>query len=195
MSSVLKNILPMMEEDAASPEVARIYDEIKQVLQTPFVPNGLKVAAVSPVVLKVYWGLYYGFLQHTTLPQSLISMILYTIAERNHCQYCSANNELTCRTLGIDEETLQALVNDLGSVSPVRLQAIIEFAVKAAKQPQDLGESDYEKVRDQGLSDAELVEIVFLAAVGNLNDTMADALKVQVETPVAQALGWVGRHG
>jgi alkylhydroperoxidase family enzyme len=116
-------------------------------------------------------------------------MILFTIAERNRCQYCSATNELTCRTLGVDEETLQALVNDLGSVSPERLKAIIEFAVKAAKQPQDLGESDYEKVRDQGLSDAELVEIIFLAAIGNLNDTLADALKFPIEAPVIQALG------
>jgi uncharacterized peroxidase-related enzyme len=187
-----KNILPMIEEEFASLEVAAIYAEIKQVLQIPFVPNGLKVMAVSPATLRIYWNLYRGFIQHTTLPQALISMILYTIAEKNQCEYCSATNELTCRSLGIDEETLQDLVNNLENVTPERLQAIIGFAVKAAKQPKNLGLSDFEKARDQGLSDAELVEIVLLAAVGNLNDTMADALKVQVETPVAEALGRVG---
>jgi uncharacterized peroxidase-related enzyme len=192
MLSVAKNILPMVEEAAASAEVAHIYDEIKQVLQMPFVPNALKAIANSPVALTIYWGMYRSFVQHTTLPQALISMILFTIAERNHCEYCSATNELTCRTLGIDEETLQALSNDLGNVSPERLRVIIEFAVKTAKQPKSLGPADLERVRDQGLSDAEVVEIMLIAAIGNLNDTLADALKTEVDAPVAKALGRTG---
>ncbi|WP_299433298.1 hypothetical protein, partial [uncultured Meiothermus sp.] len=171
-------------------EVAQIYAEIKQTLQIPFIPNGIKVAATSPLVLKAYWALYRDFSQQTSLPQSLVAMILYTIAERNHCQYCSATNELTCRTLGVDEETLRALVDDLEHVSPERLQAIIEFAVKAARDPKNLSAEDFDRVRRHGLSDAELVEIVFLAAIGNFNDTLADALKFPVESAVAQALGW-----
>jgi len=192
MSKVAQNILPMVEEETAPPEVASVYAEIKQVLQIPFIPNGIKVAAVSPMVLRLYWAMYRDFTLQTSLPQSLISMILYTIAQRNQCEYCSATNELTCRTLGVDEETLQALVNDLGNVSPEHLQAIIAFAVKAAKEPKNLNAEDYDQLRDHGLSDAELVEIVFLAAIGNFNDTLADALKYPIEDPILQALGRAG---
>ena len=48
---------------------------------------------------------------------------------------------------------------------------------------------DYERVREQGVTDAELVEITLIAAIGKYNDTLADALKVDVEPMVAEALG------
>ena len=94
--------LPMIEEQDAEGQVALIYADAKRELQMPFIPNAMKVLAGSPAALAIYWNMLRGFYQHSTLPQSLVSMILYTVAERGHCQYCSASHELTCRTLGID---------------------------------------------------------------------------------------------
>jgi uncharacterized peroxidase-related enzyme len=181
--------LPVIEEEEAMGEVARIYAEVKRDLQTPVVPNYVKAMAVSPAALAIIWDSQRSFYQHTTLPQSLTAMILFTIAEAANCQYCSAGNEFSCRTLGVDEETLRALVEDLGNVSPQRLQAIIQFALKVSKAPQSLVAEDYERVRQQGVTDEELVEIILIAAIGNYNDTLADALKVDVDPMVAEALG------
>jgi alkylhydroperoxidase family enzyme len=91
--------------------------------------------------------------------------------------------------LGIDEETLADLVEDLGNVSPKRIQAIIEFALKVAHHPQGLVAEDYEQVREQGVTDEELAEIILIVALGNYADTLADALKIRVDAPVAAALG------
>jgi alkylhydroperoxidase family enzyme len=96
---------------------------------------------------------------------------------------------LTCRTLGVDEETLTLLVKDLGNVNPERIRAIIEFALKVAKDPQGLVAADYDRVREQGVTDEEIVEIVTVAGFAVFSDIMADALKVEVEAPIAQALG------
>ena len=181
--------LPMIEEEEATGEIARIYSDIKRELQIPFVPNGAKALAVSPAGLTIYWDFMRSFFKHTTLPQSLTAMTLFTIAKINHCQYCSANNELTCRQLGVDEETLNALVEDLTQVYPQRVRAIIEFAVKASRNPQGLVSEDYERVRAQGVTDEELVEIILVAAIGKYLDTLADALKIEVDPAVAQALG------
>jgi len=181
--------LPIIEEEGATGEVARIYAEIKRDLQIPVAPNYAKALAVSPAALAIYWNTVRGFYQHTTLPQSLTSMILYTIAETGNCEYCSASHELTCRTLGIDEKTLSSLVEDLGNVSPQRLQAIVEFALKVSGDPQGLVAEDYERVREQGVTDEELVEIILIAAIGKFNDTLADAMKIDVEPMVAEALG------
>jgi uncharacterized peroxidase-related enzyme len=183
------NGLPIMEEEETTGDVARIYAEIKRDLQIPVVPNYAKALAISPASLAIYWDLQRSFYQHTTLPESLTSMILFTIAETGNCQYCSASNELACRTLGVDEETLRALIEDLSDVSPQRLQAIIEFALKVSQNPQGLVAEDYERVREQGVTDEELVEIALVAAIGKLNDTLADALKVEVDPMVAEALG------
>jgi uncharacterized peroxidase-related enzyme len=181
--------LPTIEEEEATGDVARIYAEIKRDLQLPVAPNYAKALAVSPAALAIYWDFQRSFYQHTTLPESLTSMIFFTIAETGNCQYCSAANELTCRTLGVEEETLHALVEDLGAVSPQRLQAIIEFALKVSRDPQGLVAEDYERVREQGVTDEELVEIILIAAIGKYNDTLADALKVEVEPMVSEALG------
>lgn len=189
MQYLAMNDLPMIEEEEATDEVAQIYAEAKRELQLPIVPNMMKALATSPAALAIYWGSVRSFYQHTTLPQSLTSMILYTIAETSNCEYCSAGNELTCRTLGVDEETLSALVKDLGNVSPQRIAAIIEFALKVSHDPQGLVAEDYDQVREQGITDEELVEIILIAAIGNYADTLADALKIEVESLVSEGLG------
>lgn len=181
--------MPLIEEDEATPEVAQIYAEIKRDMEVPFVPNYFKAVAVSPAALRINWECFRGMIHHATLPHSLIAMIHYTIAKGRQCEYCSATNELTCRTLGIDEETLADLVEDLGNVSPKRIRAIIEFSLKAAYTPRSLGAEDYERVREQGVTDEELAEIIMIAALGNLGDTLADALKITVDPAIAAALG------
>jgi uncharacterized peroxidase-related enzyme len=189
MQYLATNDLPIIEEEEATGEVAEIFAEAKRELQLPIVPNGMKALAVSPAALAIYWNSVRSFYEHTTLPQSLTSMILYTIAETGNCKYCSASHELTCRTLGVDEETLSALVEDIGNVSPQRIAAIIEFALKVSHDPQGLVAEDYDRVREQGITDEELVEIILIAAIGKYFDTLADALKIEVETMVTEALG------
>jgi uncharacterized peroxidase-related enzyme len=181
--------IPVIEEQDATGDIARIYAEYRREMQVPFIPNMTKALAASPAALNIHWDFTRSFLKHTTLPQALTAMILYTIAETGNCEYCSAGNELTCRILGVDEETLSALVKDLGNVSPERIRAIIGFALKAAHDPQRLVAEDFERVREQGITDEELVEIIFIAAVGNFSDTLADALKIEVESMVVEALG------
>lgn len=189
MHSLTASALPVVEEEEATGDVARIYAEIKRDMQLPIVPNIMKALAVSPAALAMHWDFTRSFYQNTTLPRSVTSMILFTIAEKANCQYCSSSHELTCRTLGVDEETLRALAEDLVNVSPRRLQAIIEFALKAAEDPQGLVAEDYERLRYQGVTEEEMVEIILIAAIGKYSDIMADALKIEVEGMVVEALG------
>ena len=189
MNDMATSALPMIEEQEATHNVAKIYADLKREMQLPAVPNMMKALAVSPAALAIHWDVHRSFFEHTTLPQSLTAMILFTIAETANCEYCSAGNELMCRTLGVDEETLKALVEDLGNVSPQRVQAIMEFALKTSHDPQGLVAEDYERVREQGVTDEELVEIILIASIGNYNDTLADALKIEVDSMVAESLG------
>ena len=115
-------------------------------------------------------------------------MILYTVAAANKCNYCGSIHKVTCRTVGIDEDTLAALDSDLAGLSPRRVQAIVAFAKKCATDRQSLVDADYDSIREQGVSDEEMVEIISLAALGNYLDTLADSLKVEVDEAIAQAL-------
>jgi alkylhydroperoxidase family enzyme len=105
-------------------------------------------------------------------------MIHYTISSARKCQYCSINFKFACRSIGIDEEMLEALIHDLDAVAPKRTQEIIRFAVKCALDPQGLTEVDYDKVREQGLSNEEIVELIGWAAIAMYNDTISDSMKL-----------------
>lgn len=181
--------LPMYEENEVSGHIGELYNETKRVLETPFVPNLMKALAAAPHILAASIDIYRSFYQYISLPHSLIAMISFCIPSAKNCTYCAANGELHCRTLGIDEATLDMLAHDLGNVSPLRIRAIIEFAIKCAVEPQSLAEEDYENVRSFGVTDEEIIEIIFIAGIANFSDTLADALKLDVDEVVAQALG------
>ncbi|HET7769867.1 MAG TPA: hypothetical protein VFN74_13905 [Chloroflexota bacterium] len=189
MTEIAANGLPLVEEHEATGTVAEIYADVKRTLGMPVVPNFVKALAISPGALAIYWAGYRAQLEHSTLPKSLSSMILYAIARRNQCEYCSANHELTCLVLGIDESTLKTLVEDLPQLSPERIRVTIEFALKVASRAKNLVRADYDALRAHGVSDEEIVEIIQLAALGSSGDVLADALKVEVDDVVAEALG------
>jgi alkylhydroperoxidase family enzyme len=180
---------PIIEPEDADPELAQQYAEAQQVTGLPIVPNWAQIGAVSPDCLEIYLQMYRLFQHNISLPESLVPVILYCIATARNCTYCSTVNELYCRTLGVDDETLERLANDLDNVSPERLRAIIQFALQCAFDAQALTAADYERVREQGISDDELAQIIFLVALANFNDTLADGFKIEVEPDVLEALG------
>ena len=182
------NLHPV-EEAEATGIVAQMYADFKRDMQFPYLPNMIKTLAISPAALAGGWGLYRGFLLNTTLPRTLTAMILFTIAESRDCEYCAAGNEFACRNLGVDEESLRALVEDLDNVSPERIRAIIAFALKVAHDPQALVAEDFERLREHGITDEEVVDIALNAAMATFFDILADSLKVEVDPEVAEGLG------
>lgn len=180
---------PIIEPQDADPELAQLYARVQQEAGLPTTPNWAKVGAFSPASLDIYLAVMQAFDQKISLPQTLVPMILYCIANTRNCTYCAANQELFCRTLGVDDVTLDKLASDLDNVTPQRLRAIIHFAMRCAFDPQGLTAADYRQVREAGVSDDELTQIIFLAALANFNDTLADSLKIEVEPEVLEALG------
>ena len=189
MTTLPESNLRPVEEAEATGEVAQMYDNIKRDLNIPFVPYMMTTLAISPAAGAAGWGLYGNFVRNTTLPRALQAMILYTVAESRNCEYCAAQNEFACRTLGVDDETLRALTEDLESVSPERIQAIIAFALKVSHSPLDVNAADYERLRGQGITEEEIVEIAVNAAMATFFDILADSLKVAVEPVITEGLG------
>lgn len=189
MSEMLKFGLKMVEEHEATGDVSHLYDTIKREFQLPHVPNIFKAIAMSPGSLKFYVDAMRSMYAYLTLPESLIAMICFTVAKNSDCVYCTATNEVMCRKLGVDEATLSALSDDLEDIQPERLRAIIKFAVKASQNAQDLSPEDYDKLRAFGISNDEILQIRFVAALAVFSDIVADALKIEVDEDVIESLG------
>jgi hypothetical protein len=58
-----------------------------------------------------------------------------------------------------------------------------------SQDPQSVTNEDFEILREYGVSDAEILEIVIVSAHAVSADIIADTLKVTVESEVYSALG------
>jgi uncharacterized peroxidase-related enzyme len=188
MSVIEVSNIEMVDETTTDSEVSETYEQIRKGMQLPFVPNLFKSTAGSPAVLSGSWGVFNNVFVQSSLPIALKAMILYSIASANNCEYCSVVHQATCKSLGVDESTLKMLTDNLKDLEPRRVQAIVDFALKVADLSHSLQEEDYENVRDQGVTEEELVEIIGLAALGNYLDSLADAFKIDVDGPIKDAL-------
>lgn len=181
--------LNMVEEAEANSEVAALYEDFKHDFQMPTVPNYIKSLAISPPALRIFTDMMRTFGANIMLPQSLMPMICFAIARHNNCEYCSALHESSCRTLGVDEETLTILTENLSALNPERIRAIIEFALKAAKHPKTLTPDDYQGLRDLGISNEEIFQIIFISALGQFNDIIADSIRIEIDSEFKDVLG------
>lgn len=180
--------LEYVEEGEAHGEIEEIYDDVRRTLQLPSVPNAVKVLSAAPSILSSYWAMYKILTARVTLPPSLVSMIHFSIASSNDCTYCASWNELSCRTFGIDEATLEAMAHDLPNLDPARVRAIIQFSLKMVHAPKAIEADDFESLRSQGLTEEEIMEIIMVASIGQLHDILADTLKLDVDSVVVDGL-------
>lgn len=180
--------IQVLDEQEATGDAARVFDDLKREMEIPFVPNIFKVHASSPRLLEALWEAYRRIVLQTTLPATLVSMIGYAVSAANKCNYCNSLYKVSCRTLGIDDDTLAALGGDLWTLSPRRVQEIISFAVKAGTDPANLTEADYDRVREQGVTDEELMDIIAMSAYSTFADRLADSLKIDLDSVFVEAL-------
>ena len=90
--------------------------------------------------------------------------------------------------VGVDQNLLDSLDKDPESLPSDRVRAIIEFALKCSMHRENPAEDDFENLRAQGVTDEEIVQIISLAALANYLNTMANAMKVEVDDTVSEAL-------
>jgi len=174
--------------ETADSELTELFDEIQRITDTPVVNNMWLILGNSICVLTGSWQLFFNLYLQGSLPMTLKGLILFSVAAAHHCQYCGAVHEVACRFLGVNEASLEAIVQDLGRLTPERTRKIIQFAVRCADEPLTLKEEDYAQIRDFGITDVEIVEIVSLAAMGSYFDILADALKLEVDSYLRELL-------
>jgi len=183
----ISNMILVDAEDTDE-KLTAVFEEIQREMGVPFVPNLFRATASSHTALLGSWELMKQVYLRSTLPRAITAMILYYVADKNNCAYCASVHSVTCQTLGITQETLSVLSSDVTKLNPERVQVILSFASKCAFDPHNLVEEDYEKLRDQGVTDEEITEIITVTALGKYLDTIADAMKIEVDEPIAEAL-------
>lgn len=84
----------------------------------------------------------------------------------NHCIYCAAVHSSRYNQLAKDESVMERIFRD-GEEAELdeRQAAIFRFATRLSKAPSEADEADMKALRDAGLDDAEILDLILSASL------------------------------
>lgn len=98
------------------------------------------------------------------------------------------------REAGGSEAIVRALKRDPRSAALPRRQAVLrDFALKLTKNPNRMSRADLQHLRDVGLSDKDILDVVEVVAYFNYINRVADALGVDPEPEWPKQPAWKRR--
>ena len=151
-------------------------------MRFPAAPNFIMTQGHSSSVGHGTWGVVRNVLVDGEISRWKKELIFSAISLDRGCRYCAAAHLACCRMLGVDHEILERLVGDIHSISDLKLRDMILFAVKCSKNPQSLTEADYEKLREHGFKQSEIVEVVAMSALAVYANIIADATGMESDS-------------
>ncbi len=172
----------IIEEDKATEEVKDIYKTIRRELGFGFVPNLFKSMAISPTVLRGNWEKVKFTFLSGIVPRTIKEMICVAVSAANRNNYCLKTHLHGLSMMGVDQKILQGLQGNLDELPlPERTKIIIKFALKVTLEPTAVTDKDFSELRDEGLTEEEILEIVSTANLINLLNIYADLAGVDLD--------------
>lgn len=154
--------------------------------QLGVVPNLFRMISNSPSALAAYLELS-GNLNKGSLSAATREAIALAIAELNQCTYClSAHTYLSINLVKVSETEVRA--NRKGLSANPKTQAILQFAIDAASKRGNVSESSLSNLREAGVNDAEIVEVVLHVALNIFTNYLNNIGKTVIDFPVAEPL-------
>jgi uncharacterized peroxidase-related enzyme len=169
-----------------------------------FVPNGLRIMARRPEIVKGFIALRRAVLDPASgsVPAELKNLCAYLASRTHGCMYCQAHSLQGAARSGAQTARLEAVWEF--AESPLFSEAekvALEFSVKAASVPNGVTDADVERMLEHW-DEGQVVEI--LAAVSlygflnRFNDSLATPLEEDSATFAEEAIGdqgWTrGKH-
>jgi len=136
--------------------------------------------AHSLAALQSMWGAF-GALGGGKIGAALGEQIAVAVANRNGCDYCLAAHTALGRKAGVSGDTLAAAQS--GESADPRTAAVLRFALQLVNQRGQVDAADVQALRDQGLSDEHIVEVVAHVALNLFTNYVNVALAVPVDFP------------
>ena len=171
--------IPVLPPNEACDESKSVYEEFHKRMSFPAPPNFIMTQGHSPTVARGTWELVQNVLVRGEIPRWFKEMIFVAISQDRNCGYCTAAHIACCRMLGVKPELLDELVRDFKSITDLKVRDTILFTLKCSKNPQSLTEDDYDKLREFGFKQSEIVELIAMSALAVYANIIADATAME----------------
>jgi len=104
----------LIEENAASPEVKAVYEDIKATRKTDWVNNFWKAMARHPANLKRLWSNIKQVMAPGSIDPLTKEMLYIAVSITNGCDYCIASHGAAARAKGMTDEQFGELLAVVG---------------------------------------------------------------------------------
>jgi AhpD family alkylhydroperoxidase len=103
-------LVPLIEYEAAVPEVRAVYDDIRATRRTDFINNFWKALANDPPTLARTWAGVKAVMQPGALDPLTKEMIYIAVSATNNCEYCIHSHTAGARAKGMTAEMFRELM-------------------------------------------------------------------------------------
>ncbi len=170
-------------EDAAAGALAEFYRQQKSAWG--FLPNFAEVFSTRPEVAQA-WGLLNKTVRDG-MDRRRFEIATIAAARALRSTYCTAAHSKFLRDECGDEPTVIALAQDpSGAGLDEQDRAVYAFAAQVARDASSIRQQDIDALRELGLSDADVADVVFAAAARSFFTRVLDGLGARLDVQTAE---------
>lgn len=163
-----------------APAASSLDEDIQEVFRKcveklGFVPNVLAAYSLRPNKLRNFMAMYNELmLAPSGLSKLEREMIAVVVSSANHCYYCLVAHGQAVRALSGDPQLGEMMVMNyrVAQLDP-RQRAMLDFAWKLTKTPEQVTEDDRQALREAGLSVEDIFDLADTVAFYNMSNRMA----------------------
>ena len=144
------------------------------------VPNMTRVMANSPAVLESYLS-FSGALGGGLLDAQTRERLALLTAQENQCDYCLSAHTAIGKMVGLNPQQISASRD--GKADSPRTTATLTFSRRVLETRGSIDSSDLAAVREAGLTDGEIAEIIAHVALNVFTNYFNKAADVDIDFP------------
>lgn len=166
-------------------EIDEVPQEIRPIYQRyiedygPFL-NQVRVFAHRPAALKHIMGLLLELADEAVLPKRYLEIVLVAVSKLNECHYCVAHHAPRLVEQGLDEETVERILDaDCPGLNEVD-RLVRDYAVQVTEKPQQMRDAIFDQLKAH-FSEEQIVELTLRIALCGFFNRFNDALQIDDE--------------
>jgi uncharacterized peroxidase-related enzyme len=169
-----------------APTIAELPDDIRQRIlavqeKSGFVPNVFLVLAQRPDEFRAFFAYHDALMEKAGgLSKAEREMIVVATSSANQCHYCVIAHGAILRIRAKNPLVAdQVAINYRKADITPRQKAMLDFAMRIARQAYAVGDADFATLRNHGFSDDDIWDIGAIAAFFALSNRMANLTEMR----------------
>lgn len=165
-------------EADASGDLARVYARVRG--DRGKLSNIMRAQSLHPKAMEAHLDLYmavmFGRSAVSRLERELIAVV---VSATNGCEYCVRHHAAALQAYWRDEERVRKAIEDYrrAELTP-RVRAMLDYAVALTRDPESTSEDLVIGMREQGLTDEEILTVNLVVSYFNFVNRIAEGLGV-----------------